>query len=124
MAMTKNIRATMNTVSKLFALVNETQKAVTDVRTAATVQESIEAAKAMTNLSRRVDRMCKKFLIDRKMVDGCYTLSGGCEDIFALSIMSNNEMCFNIYNEVIRGANEDEDIEPEEVADNSDICAD
>lgn len=97
MAMTKNIRTTINVVSKLFAITNETHKRMVDVKIAATVKESIEASKALNNSSKRVDRLCAKLGFDREVVDEIFLASGGCEDTFVLHIMSTNEYAFSAY---------------------------
>lgn len=97
MAMTKNIRTTMNTISKLFVITNETHDCMHDVHTAKTVKESIEAAKSLNNLSKRVDRLCAKLGFDREVVDELFLMSEGCEDTFVLHILSTNEYAFSAY---------------------------
>lgn len=96
--MTKNIRATMNAISKLYALINETQQRMDAVQSAKSVRESIAASKDLTNYSKRVDRMCAKFSIDREIVEKNYHTSEGREDIFVLCMMTNICHSFNIYN--------------------------
>lgn len=96
--MTKNIRTTINAVSKLFAITKETHKLMGDVKKAETVKESIEASKALNNFSKRVDRLCTKFGFDREVVDEIFLMSEGCEDAFVLHILSTNEYAFSAYN--------------------------
>ena len=98
MAMTKNIRTTINAVSKLFAITNETHKRMADVKNAETVKESIEASKALNNFSKRVDRLCAKLGFDREVVDEVFLISEACEDTFVLHILSTNEYAFSAYN--------------------------
>lgn len=98
MAMTKNIRTTINAVSKLFAITNETHKRMAAVKNAETVKESIEASKVLNNFSKRLDRLCEKLGFDREVVDEIYLMSEGCEDIFVLNILSTNEYVFSAYN--------------------------
>lgn len=109
MAMTNNIRTTMNTVSKLFHITDETHKRMAAMQTAKTVQESIEAAKNMAGYSKRVDRLCKKLGIDREAVDNIYVLSEGSEDMFTLHLLSVNEMGVAIYNTVITSVDDEAD---------------
>ena len=97
MAMTKNIRTTINVVSKLFAITNETHKRMAEVKNAETVKESIEASKALNNFSKRVDRLCAKLGFDRKIVDEIFIMSQGCEDVFVLNILSIGEYAFSAY---------------------------
>lgn len=97
MAMTKNIRTTMNTISKLFTITNATHECMHDVHTAKTVKESIEAAKALNNLSKRVDRLCVKLGFEREIVDEIYIKSEACEDTFVLHMLSINEYAFSAY---------------------------
>lgn len=97
MAMTKNIRTTINVVSKLFAITNETHKRMAAVKNAETVKESIEASKALNNFSKRVDRLCAKLGFDREVVDEIFLMSEGCEDTFVLHILSTNEYAFSAY---------------------------
>lgn len=98
MAMTKNIRTTINTVSKLFAIMNETHKRIEAVKSAETVKESIDAAKALNNFSKRVDRLCAKLGFDREIVDEIFLISEACEDSFVLHVLSTNEYAFSAYN--------------------------
>ena len=98
MAMTKNIRTTINVVSKLFAITNETHKRMAAVKSAETVKESIEASKALNNFSKRVDRLCAKLGFDREVVDEIFLISEACEDSFVLHILSTNEYAFSAYN--------------------------
>lgn len=97
MAMTKNIRTTINVVSKLFAITNETHKRMAEVKNAKTVKESIEASKALNNFSKRVDRLCEKLGFDREVVDKIFLMSYFCEDAFVLHILSTNEYAFSAY---------------------------
>lgn len=98
MAMTKNIRTTINVVSKLFAIMNETNKRVAAVKSAETVKESIEASKGLNNFSKRVDRLCAKLGFDREVVDEIFLISEACEDSFVLHVLSTNEYAFSAYN--------------------------
>ena len=98
MAMTKNIRTTVNVVPTLFAITNETHKRMAAVKNAETVKESIEASKALNNFSKRVDRLCAKLGFDREVVDEIFLMSEGFEDAFVLNILSTNEYAFSAYN--------------------------
>ena len=98
MAMTKNIRTTVNTVSKLFAVMEETHIRMATLKNAETINESIEASKALSNFSKRVDRLCAKLGFDREVVDKIFFMSEGCEDTFVLHILSTNEYGFSAYN--------------------------
>ena len=98
MAMTKNIRTTINVVSKLFAITNETHKRVEAVKSAKTVKESIEASKDLNSFSKRVDRLCAKLGFEREVVDEIFLISEACEDSFVLRILSTNEYAFSAYN--------------------------
>lgn len=98
MAMTKNVRTTINAVSKLFAITNEMYIRMTSVKAAESVNESIDAAKALNNFSKRVDRLCDKLGFDREIVDEIFRMSAGCEDTFVLHILSTNEYAFSAYN--------------------------
>ena len=98
MAMTKNIRTTINAVSKLFSITKETHNLMVDVKNAETVKESIEASKALNNFSKRVDRHCEKLGFDREVVDKIFLMSEGCEDTFVMHILSTNEYVFSAYN--------------------------
>lgn len=98
MAMTKNIRTTVNTVSKLFAVMEETHIRMATLKNAETINESIEASKALSNFSKRVDRICAKLGFDREVVDKIFFMSEGCEDTFVLHILSTNEYGFSAYN--------------------------
>lgn len=97
MAMTKNIRTTMNTISKLFTITHETNRRMYAVQNAKTIKESIEASKALNNFSKRVDRLCAKLGFDREVVDEIFDMSEGCEDVFVLHIISTNEYAFSAY---------------------------
>lgn len=97
MAMTKNIRTTVNTVSKLFAIMEETHIRMATLKNAETVKESIEASKALNNFSKRVDRLCAKLGFDREVVDEVFRMSAGCEDTFVLHILSINDYAFSAY---------------------------
>lgn len=116
MAMTKNIRTTINVVSKLFAITNETYKRMDAVKNAETVNESIEASKALNNFSKRVDRLCAKLGFDREVVDKIFFMSEGCEDAFVLHILSTNEYVFSAYNACATEDVADEDEITEESA--------
>ena len=98
MAMTKNIRTTINAVSKLFSITNEMHNRMVDVKNAETVKESIEASKALNNFSKRVDRLCEKLGFDREVVDEIFLMSERCEDTFVMRILSTNEYVFSAYN--------------------------
>ena len=98
MAMTKNIRTTINVVSKLFAIINETHKRVAAVKSAETVKESIEASKDLNGFSKRVDRLCAKLGFDREVVEEIFLISEACEDSFVLHVLSTNEYAFSAYN--------------------------
>ena len=113
MAMTKNIRTTINAVSKLFAITNETHKRMSDMKNAETVKESIEASKALNNFSKRVDRLCAKLGFDREVVDEIFLMSEGFEDAFVLHILSTSEYAFSAYRACVSEdvVNEDESTE-------------
>ena len=98
MAMTKNIRTTINAVSKLFAVMEETHIRMATLKNAETVKESIEASKALNNFSKRADRLCVKLGFDREVVDEIFLISEACEDTFVLHILSTNEYAFSAYN--------------------------
>ena len=98
MAMTKNIRTTINAVSKLFAVTKETHKRMLAMKHAKTVKESIENSKALNIFSKRVDRLCKKLGFDREVVDEIFLRSDFCEDTFVLHILSTNGYAFSAYN--------------------------
>ena len=98
MAMTKNIRTTVNTVSKLFTVMEETHIRMATLKNAETINESIEASKALSNFSKRVDRLCAKLGFDREVVDKIFFMSEGCEDTFVMHILSTNEYVFSAYN--------------------------
>lgn len=102
MAMTKNIRTTVNAVSKLFAITNETHKCMEAVKSAETAEELIGASKALNNFSKRVDRLCEKFGFDREVVDEIFLMSEGCEDTFVMHILSTSEYVFSAYNACVR----------------------
>ena len=97
MAMTKNIRTTVNAVSKLFALTNETYKRMNDVKNAKTAKESIEAAKALNSFSKRVDRLCSKLGFEREVVDEVFEMCEGCEDAFVLHILPISNYAVTAY---------------------------
>lgn len=107
MAMTKNIRTTVNTVSKLFAVMEETHIRMATLKNAETVKESIEASKALNNFSKRVDRLCAKLDFDREIVDEIFIMSQGCEDVFVLNILSTGEYAFSAYRACEDAADED-----------------
>lgn len=109
MAMTKNIRTTMNTISKLFTVTHETHRRMQDVQTAKTIKESIEAYKVLNNFSKRVDRLCAKLGFEREIVDEVFITSEGCEDMFVLHILSINEYAFSAYGACVYGENMDKD---------------
>lgn len=109
MAMTKNIRTTVNAVSKLFAITNETHKRMKAVKSAETVKEFIEESKALNNFSKRVDRLCAKFGFDREVVDEIFLMSEGCEDTFVMHILSTSEYVFSAYNACVREDKVDDD---------------
>ena len=98
MAMTKNIRTTINAVSKLFAVMEETHIRMATLKNAEIVKESIEASKALNNFSKRVDRLCAKLGFDREVVDEIFLISEACEDSFVLHVLSTNEYAFSAYN--------------------------
>lgn len=118
MAMTKNIRTTMNTISKLFTITSETHRRMCAVQTAKTINESIEAAKALNNFSKRVDRLCAKLGFNREIVDEVFFKSEGCEDMFVLHLLSINEYAFSAYGACVDGENmeDDEDVSNVEAA--------
>ena len=97
MAMTKNIRTTINTVSKLFAVMEETHIRMATLKNTENINETIEASKALSNFSKRVDRLCAKLGFDREVVDEVFRLSAGCEDTFVLHILSINDYAFSAY---------------------------
>ena len=115
MAMTKNIRTTINAVSKLFAVTKETHIRMAAVKNADTINESIEASKALSNFSKRVDRLCEKFGFDREVIDEIFRASAGCEDTFVLHILSINDYAFSAY----RACAIDEAVDGDEIADES-----
>lgn len=102
MAMTKNIRTTINAVSKIFALTKETHERMLAMKRAETVKDSIEASKALNGFSKRVDRLCEKLGFDREIVDEIFLMSDGCEDTFVLHILSASEYAFSAYNACAR----------------------
>lgn len=113
MAMTKNIRTTMNTISKLFTITHETNIRMADMKNAKTVKESIEASKALNNFSKRVDRLCAKLGFDREVVDEVFMMSEGCEDVFVLHILSTSEYAFSAYR-ACTSEDSSNDIEPDD----------
>ena len=111
MAMTKNMRNTVNTISKLFNLVNETRKKMDGVKYAETAKESIEAAKMLNSYSKRVDRLCAKLGFEREVVDEVYEMSDFFdEDAFVLHILSTSDYAFTAYTACI-ASKTDEDAE-------------
>lgn len=114
MAMTKNIRTTMNTISKLFTITSETHRRMYAVQTAKTIKDSIEASKTLNNFSKRVDRLCAKLGFEREIVDEIFVKSEGCEDIFVLHILSINEYAFSAYGACVDGENMMDDGETDE----------
>ena len=117
MAMTKNIRTTINAVSKLFAVTKETHIRMAAVKNAKTINESVEASRALSNFSKRVDRLCEKFGFDREVIDEIFRASAGCEDTFVLHILSINDYAFSAYRACAIGEAGDEDESTEETAD-------
>lgn len=111
MAMTKNVRTTVNTVSKLFAITNETYKRMADVKNAKTAKESIEASKLLNNYSKRVDRLCAKLGFDRDVVDEVFNMSQGFEDAFVLHILSASDYAFLAYKACVDGEAIEDDVE-------------
>ena len=97
MAMTKNIRTTINAVSKLFAVMEETHIRMATLKNAENINETIEASKTLSNFSKRVDRLCAKLGFDREVVDEVFRVSAGCEDTFVLHILSINDYAFSAY---------------------------
>ena len=117
MAMTKNIRTTINAVSKLFAVMEETHIRMATLKNAETINESIEASKALSNFSKRVDRLCAKLGFDREVVDDVFRMSVGCEDTFVLHILSIYDYAFSAYRACASNDVVDEDESTEENAD-------
>ena len=117
MAMTKNIRTTINAVSKLFAVTKETHIRMAAVKNADTINESIEASKALSNFSKRVDRLCEKFGFDREVIDEIFRASAGCEDTFVLHILSINDYAFSAYRVCAIDEAVDEDESTEKTSD-------
>lgn len=113
MAMTKNIRTTMNTLSKLFTLTHETHRRMYAMQVAKTVKDSIEASKTLNNFSKRVDRLCDKLGFEREIVDEIFFKSEACEDMFILHLLSINEYAFSAYGACVDGESV-EDCESEE----------
>ena len=113
MAMTKDIRTTINAVSKLFAVTKETHDRMFAMKNAETVKESIEASKALNNFSKRVDRLCAKLGFDREVVDEVFMMSEGCEDVFVLHILSTSEYAFSAYR-ACTSEDSPNDIEPDD----------
>ena len=111
MAMTKNIRTTINAVSKLFAVMEETHIRMATLKNAETINESIEASKALSNFSKRVDRLCAKLGFDREVVDDVFRMSVGCEDTFVLHILSIYDYAFSAY----RACASDETVDGDEI---------
>ena len=117
MAMTKNIRTTINTVSKLFAIMNETHIRMVALKNAETINESIEASKELSNFSKRVDRLCAKLGFDREVIDEIFRASADCEDTFVLHILSINDYAFSAYRACAIDEVADEDESTEETSD-------
>ena len=114
MAMTKNIRTTINAVSRLFVVTKETHILMAMVKKAETINGSIKASKALSSFSKRVDRLCAKFGFDREVVDEIFLMSEGCEDAFILHILSTNEYAFSAYNAcAIEDAGDEDEIADE-----------
>lgn len=109
MAMTRNIRTTMNTISKLFTITHETHRRMYAVQNAKTIKESIEASKALNNFSKRVDRLCAKLGFEREIVDEIFIKSEGCEDMFVLHLLSINEYAFSAYGACVDGETMEDD---------------
>lgn len=109
MAMTKNIRTTINTISKLFTITHETHRLMYDVRNAKTIKESIEASKVLDSFSKRVDRLCAKLGFEREIVDEIFIKSEGCEDMFVLHLLSINEYAFSAYGACVYGETMEDD---------------
>ena len=109
MAMTNNIRPTMNTISKLFTITHETHRRMNALQNAKTIKDSIEASKALNNFSKRVDRLCTKLGFEREIVDEIFIKSEGCEDMFVLHLLSINEYAFSAYGACVDAENMDED---------------
>ena len=112
MAMSKNIRTTVNIVSKLFAVMEETHILMATLKNAETINETIEASNAFSSFSKRVDRLCAKLGFDREVVDEIFLISEACEDSFVLRVLSTNEYAFSAYNACAceEGADEDETV--------------
>lgn len=117
MAMTKNIRTTINAVSKLFAITKETHNLMAAVKNSDTINESIEAAKTLSILSKRVDRLCTRLGFDREVVDEIFLMSDDCEDAFILHILTTNEYAFSAYTSCVIGGEVNKDESTEETAD-------
>ena len=117
MAMTKNIRTTINAVSKLFAVMEETHIRMATLKNAENINETIEASKALSNFSKRVDRLCAKLCFDREVVDEVFRVSAGCEDTFVLHILSINDYAFSAYSACASGETVDGDEITEVIAD-------
>lgn len=109
MAMTKNIRTTVNTISKLFSITHETHRRMQAVQTAKTIKDSLEASKALNNFSKRVDRLCVKLGFDREIVDEIFLRSEGCEDIFVLHLLSIYDYAFSAYSACVNDGDMDEE---------------
>lgn len=117
MAMTKNIRTTINAVSKLFSVTKEMHNRMAAVKNAETINESIEASKALSNASKRVGRLCAKLGFDREVIDGIFRMSDGCEDTFVLHALSISDYAFSAYSACASNDVVDEDGSTEETAD-------
>ena len=111
MAMTKNIRTTINAGSKLVAVMEETHIRMATLKNAENINETIEASKALSNFSKRVDRLCAKLGFDREVVDEVFRVSAGCEDAFVLHILSINDYAFSAYSACAR----DETVDGDEI---------
>ena len=117
MAMTKNIRTTINAVSKLFAVMEETHIRMATLKNAENINETIEASKALSNFSKRVDRLCAKLGFDREVIDEVFRVSAGCEDAFVLHILSINDYAFSAYSACASDETADGDENTEVIAD-------
>lgn len=111
MAMTKNIRTTVNAISKLYAITYETHRRMFAMKNANTVKDSIEASKALNNFSKRVDRLCAKLGFEREVVDEIFLKSEGFEDTFVLHLLSINDYAFSAYNACVDSESIEDDDE-------------
>lgn len=108
MAMTKNMRATVNIISKLFNAVDEIKRPLYNVQTANTVNDAIVASNKLKKYSARVDKLCDKLGFEREIVDEIYIKSEGCEDVFVLHLLSINEYAFSAYSACVHAENMDD----------------